>query len=485
MKRTGQTVRTALAVAVAGVLLWAPLEIVEAQNQAGRDADSAGGPSATPVAAVATAAAEAPAAAPIGSAACKACHGKVATAWSASPHGQAMSQASLPEDQRGCEACHGPGSQHAASGGKTRLFVPKPDDPKSADAMCGKCHFPDASSGGPANGKSISSTHFARSAHSRKGMSCVSCHAGHPTANDAQLLSPSPDLCLQCHAKVLESAPGKKAAYTHSPVAEGDCMTCHNPHGSADRTMVVKDLRSACLTCHDVTDEAVAKAHDGYPVEGSQCATCHDPHSHNQEAKLVRSVKHASFKHGQCETCHTKPVEGQPVGLKKPAGELCLSCHKASAITPAGEHAHAPAKAGQCLSCHNPHASNRESLLKPRPENSCLTCHNKVETATMSAHKHNVFNDNTHCASCHEPHSSPHANLMVKDEVGMCGQCHKHSFSHPIGKKADGKMVLNPTNGDPLVCSSCHDIHGSKHEALTIADKGRDLCVVCHKGLEH
>lgn len=421
----------------------------------------------------------------VGSDACKQCHPTAVAAWTPSAHGKALTADGLPAELNACEACHGPASAHVQSLGRKQLRPITADDPKVANGICGTCHFKSEASKARGEWQNLSGDYYSRSMHGRKNLACVECHTGHPNGNDKQLIKPAPQLCLGCHAKVLESSPGKKAAYTHAPVAGGKCLTCHDPHGSPDHNMVVPDVQKACLTCHDIKGPAILAAHKGYPIADSKCAQCHDPHSHNKGANLVKTQQHMPFKQGKCELCHTKPVAGQPTGLVKPANELCFTCHPASKITPAGEHAHLPAKEGLCTTCHDPHVSNRKALMRTRPAYACFTCHSKTEIATVADHRHKVLENDLDCMMCHKPHSSAQASLLVAEEAPMCGTCHKHSFSHPIAKRADGTVILNPTTGTVMTCSSCHDIHGSKFEALTIADKSRGLCIICHNAVDH
>ncbi|OFX16003.1 MAG: hypothetical protein A2Z18_04310 [Armatimonadetes bacterium RBG_16_58_9] len=421
----------------------------------------------------------------VGLPACKACHAKIYDPWLISPHGKALEQGSLPAEFTGCEACHGPGSRHIATGAQEKPRVLKADNPNETNAVCGTCHFESDSSKAPAAWQEFSGTFFDRSAHGRKGLSCLSCHTGHPGPNEKELIKPVESLCVGCHGSVMEDSPGKKAAYIHSPVAAGKCAMCHDPHASANRDLTVPDLRSVCQGCHDAGDPKMTEAHKGYPVAEAKCVSCHDPHSHDKKGKLIASTQHMPFKQGRCETCHTKPSPGQPVGLVKPAKELCLSCHPASVLMPEGEKAHLPAKEGICTACHNPHASSRKELMRTRTAYACFTCHSKVEGDTVEAHRHKILEADLNCVLCHKPHSSKQENLLTRDEMTLCSQCHKHSFSHPMGTKADGSAVIDPSTGKSLVCAGCHDVHGSKLEAMTKADKSRELCVGCHIDLRH
>ncbi|MFC1713479.1 cytochrome c3 family protein [Candidatus Poribacteria bacterium] len=36
------------------------------------------------------------------------------------------------------------------------------------------------------------------------------------------------------------------------------------------------------------------------------------------------------------------------------------------------------------------------------------------------------------------------------------------------------------SKNDFVTCTSCHDLHGDKHEFILLADRERDLCFWCH-----
>ena len=421
----------------------------------------------------------------VGSEPCKVCHPQLSDAWSTSAHGAALTTDSLPTGYSGCEACHGPGGRHVGSGAKNKPTVPKADDAAETNALCGKCHFKGDSTKAPQAWQNLSGKLYVRNMHGRKGVSCVSCHSGHAGENDHALAKPAEELCLDCHASVMESSPGKKAAYTHSPVALGQCVLCHDPHGTRDRRMVRDDLYKVCQKCHDPVDPAVVAAHPDYPIADANCLSCHDPHSHNQKTKLIEGKKHGPFKQGNCKLCHVESAEGQRAELVKPADKLCFSCHPAASLVRKNEKAHPPVEAGFCLMCHDPHVSKRKGMLKTRVANACFACHRKVEDDTLAVHKHAIVDANLDCLLCHKPHSSKEDKLLVKDEMTLCGQCHEHTFSHPMGDKEDGSPVIDPTTGERLVCSGCHTVHGGKHPSITTEEKSRELCVRCHSKLEH
>lgn len=416
----------------------------------------------------------------VGPALCKGCHAKVYEAWAPSPHGKAAEEPTLSANLKGCESCHGPASLHVPAGAAHTPPIPKATDQPGVLATCGACHFTNTASAAPPAWQTLSSQNFLASAHGRKGLSCLSCHAGHPNGNESALIKPVSELCVKCHPGVMEDQPGKQAAYTHMPVAQGMCTLCHAPHGGANGNMVVKDVSNACRQCHDPADAAFTQAHQSYSLVKANCVSCHDPHSHDKAQHLVLPVQHKPYQTGNCAICHTKAEAGAALGLVKPVKELCAGCHPAETLMPKGNNAHPPVKAGLCLSCHNPHLSMEKGLLKDKPRNLCVTCHRTIATAMASKYKHQVLENSGNCMLCHQPHSSPQASLLKKDQVTLCGQCHKHTFSHPMEKKKDGTPVLDPNTKTPVVCSSCHSVHGSENKVMTIADKDRELCMKCH-----
>ncbi|MGO8672209.1 MAG: cytochrome c3 family protein [Capsulimonadaceae bacterium] len=452
----------------------APASATPNSAQAGADSTSNASPSsASPQ--------TAPSATYVGVDACKTCHPDVYQPWSASPHGQIAETKGLPDSLKGCESCHGPGSAHTSLGSANKLPIPSSDDPANVIKICGACHLQQSTSQAPASWQNIPQADYLHSQHGRNGMSCLSCHTGHPNGNTAALIKPAPDLCLDCHGSVLESSPGKKAAYTHMPVASGLCLKCHDAHGGSNSSMVVDNIGAVCKTCHDTSDKSFSAAHYGQPAENSDCSECHDPHSHDKDKALMPANQHMPFQSRLCETCHTKPTTpGAEIGFIKPETELCFSCHPASTMMPDGDTAHPPVQAGMCVTCHNPHASTQNNLLRGRVANVCFTCHKQTEQDTLSPFKHPILESTMDCMLCHSPHSSPNKSLLVTDQQTLCSQCHKPSHSHPVFKKDNGDPVYVPGTKNILTCASCHDIHGGPFSDITKADQNRDLCLMCH-----
>jgi len=134
-----------------------------------------------------------------------------------------------------------------------------------------------------------------------------------------------------------------------------------------------------------------------------------------------------------------------------------------------------------CTVCHTGKAGENNLLdegksryIQPDPiAPRCFKCHERVEDIM----KHNRSDHGPtklgRCNKCHNPHSSPNPFFLRKPIWQLCTTCH--------AEKASGKHVINafvfsrnreghPTRGRPdpsrpgreLVCSSCHNPHGSK-----------------------
>ena len=125
---------------------------------------------------------------------------------------------------------------------------------------------------------------------------------------------------------------------------------------------------------------------------------------------------------------------------RRTVAETCLSCHQGMLD---GAFRHGPTEAGYCNLCHDPHASPNPAWLRKPAWDLCVTCH-----AEMAEGKHVVagfVSGKTHptkgrsdparpgrelsCASCHNAHSGKSRSLFVygvKERHDLCVQCHKN-----------------------------------------------------------
>ena len=264
------------------------------------------------------------------------------------------------------------------------------------------------------------------------------------------------DLCLSCHTGFSDKM---KAKHIHTPLAEGECTGCHNPHTSNHDMLMDGDADSICYNCHDnVVPEDAGSAHQ--VVAEGQCVSCHDPHSSDNPANLVKG-----------------------------GSDLCFDCHKELGEKIAtNKYEHIPVKK-DCLGCHNPHASEKNlSLLKAEEPGLCLGCH-KVDSSGFKKRHMNYPVEQGRCTSCHDPHGS-NSGAILADNVHepinnqMCNQCHnepnsaqpfavkKTSFElcqgchYEMINESFSKNRLHWPVVDNTGCINCHTPHASSEAGL-------------------
>ena len=111
--------------------------------------------------------------------------------------------------------------------------------------------------------------------------------------------------------ELIQSMPEFDSAQVkHPPFESGDCLTCHSPHSSNNKTLLVANTKKLCLSCHEpkfAKDHPVQK----HPVEGVK-----DPRQPKNELS--------------CVSCHNPHASAHPKLFEKAAGmyQLCQECHK-------------------------------------------------------------------------------------------------------------------------------------------------------------
>ncbi len=295
---------------------------------------------------------------------------------------------------------------------------------------------------------------------------CGSCHESngnpHPQSEgpEFELLDEPVALCTACH----EEKNTKKVV--HPPVEDGECVSCHNPHGSPYKFFLsYSSIDSVCAECHDL--EIAEKAFQHGPVEAGECTSCHNPHESDAPSLLVE---------------------------EKPA--LCFMCHSDMEEQLQLSTVHAPVDE-DCQNCHEPHAADLEKLLTDKIPELCYTCHDDVqETAENSPVSHSPVTTDRTCLNCHLPHASKEESLLNNQPKALCLGCHNKKI------KLDGEVLANiaqklklanyihePVESD--VCTACHKPHGATYGFLLDAkfpsgnyapgkEENYELCFNCH-----
>ncbi|MGO8795167.1 MAG: cytochrome c3 family protein [Candidatus Sulfotelmatobacter sp.] len=161
---------------------------------------------------------------------------------------------------------------------------------------------------------------------------CTTCHLvenkGELTEVSVRQLNPV--VCFSCHQQ-------KSFLCSHFPYAEGNCLSCHDPHASANPRLLRAKVNDLCLGCHLRTSQSVPSRY--LPtIALTDNNTMGHPY-----ARHPVSAKADPLRGGElcCISCHM-PHGGGKVHLSRMGGEipedainqntetydLCTKCHR-------------------------------------------------------------------------------------------------------------------------------------------------------------
>lgn len=232
-----------------------------------------------------------------------------------------------------------------------------------------------------------------------------------------------------------------------------------------------RDNPSDCLKCHG---------------EGPGDAILKTPHAQSAD-------KRTPFAAHACESCHgpspehmrkTKGSTSRPLptvvfgaGSTTPVekqNEVCLGCHEGGLrITWTGSQ-HEAADTS-CASCHVAHAVKDPVLVRNSQPKSCYGCHTEQRAQSHRRSRHPIREGKVVCSDCHNPHGSFGPGLLREASVNdTCYTCHAEKRGPFLWEHA-------PVRDD---CSICHTSHGSNLPRLLTA-RTPWLCQECHQENYH
>ena len=282
---------------------------------------------------------------------------------------------------------------------------------------------------------------------------CDTCHQStgstHPLkgVKTFKLVEAEGTLCASCHPDIASKQ------HTHSPVKEGQCTSCHDPHESAQPKLLLQPMKELCLSCHP--DKTGMEFMHG-PTAAGDCTACHSPHGSDHSAMTLAE---------------------QP--------ELCFVCHEDIKSDVTNKKVHHPALEGGCTSCHNPHGSSYKRLLPASGADVCFQCHPEMKEKIAKAKTvHPPIKSEKACVSCHNPHASDGEKLLEKSGMDLCLECHKKVIDL-------SKMTVLHRPVKDGKCTACHDAHASPFSRLLVksfpddfyaaySDAQYELCFSCH-----
>lgn len=281
------------------------------------------------------------------------------------------------------------------------------------------------------------------------GVSCTSggCHADRVEKNSFHEAATDGDLCVECHEVQTEGvhsfAPYDSKqpvcfnchdeaefedTQSHEPVMEGECLACHDPHGSEHGTLLSTALPELCTGCHDPERFEGRTQHD--PASDGQCLKCHHPHGSERGALLKAPLIDLCFE------CHSRELKDAQ-GVVLPSTKKLLNDKQM--------HLHKPFAEGNCNACHMPHSADRYRLFKENypvqfyaaytrdAYGSCLACHENLDrkltapkTRTETFFRNGEVNlhyrhvnraKGRTCRTCHQHHGSKNPKLVRESFV--------------------------------------------------------------------
>ncbi len=186
----------------------------------------------------------------------------------------------------------------------------------------------------------------------------------------------------------------------------------------------------------------------------------------------------------------TPVVEATYVGSK-----VCLGCHSSQAAafgyTLMGR-LQKQGKSLECETCHGPGSAHVKAgggrgvggiisfrandLSRTAEQNNtvCLSCHERGERVYWEGSVHEERG--LACTNCHTIMVAVSAQHQLKTafEPDTCFQCHKDRRAQMF------RSSHMPMREGKVVCSDCHNPHGSTTEALLRTDNVNDTCYKCH-----
>jgi DmsE family decaheme c-type cytochrome len=185
------------------------------------------------------------------------------------------------------------------------------------------------------------------------------------------------------------------------------------------------------------------------------------------------------------------PVEATFVGAK-----VCLTCHAgqnaAFEKTLMGRIGKTQKGKFDCENCHGPGSAHVKAgggrgvggIISFRPEDQartaaennaiCLTCHERGDRTYWSGSTHE--SRGLMCTNCHTVMKTVSRKFQLKTafEPDTCFQCHKDRRAQMF------RSSHMPLREGKLVCTDCHNPHGSQTQALLRANSVNETCYKCH-----
>jgi DmsE family decaheme c-type cytochrome len=225
-------------------------------------------------------------------------------------------------------------------------------------------------------------------------------------------------------------------------------------------------------------------------IVGSKvCLTCHANQAAAFSETLMGRINKKTPGKFECENCHgpgslhVKAGGGRGVGgiisfrpddTSRSAEEnnaICLGCHQRGDRTYWDGSTH-ETRGLQCSNCHTVmrNVSLKHNTKTAWEPETCFQCH-KDRRAQLYRTSHMPIREGKMvCSDCHNPHGSATEAMLRENSINdNCYKCHAE-------KRGPFLFEHLPVREN---CANCHDPHGSVNEAMLKLSRPR-LCGECH-----
>jgi DmsE family decaheme c-type cytochrome len=236
--------------------------------------------------------------------------------------------------------------------------------------------------------------------------------------------------------------------------------------------------------------------HPSAPVQANYvgmevCLACHASQAAEFETTLMGRIGKTQKARLDCEKCHGPGsahaeaggglgiggiISFRPDDLSRTAEEnnaICLGCHERGDRTNWHGSTH-ETRGLMCTNCHTimKEVSRKHQLKTAFEPDTCFQCH-KDRRAQMYRSSHMPIREGkVVCSDCHNPHGSATEAMVREDSINdLCYKCHAE-------KRGPFLFEHEPVREN---CLNCHDPHGTINEYLLKLSRPR-LCFECHGG---
>jgi DmsE family decaheme c-type cytochrome len=221
----------------------------------------------------------------------------------------------------------------------------------------------------------------------------------------------------------------------------------------------------------------------------AKCTQCHNE-TWSTPVLAIAKTKHGVTADSRTPTCtschgdsgnHIAKSGGEPPDRtfgrtsKTPAEErsgACLTCHQGDPNRAHWSGSTHQSRDVACSSCHQIHTGHDRVRDRLTQTEVCYTCHKEQRTQANHISRHPIKEGKVVCSDCHNPHGSTGPKLLVKNSVNQtCYTCHAEKRGPFLWEHA-------PVTDD---CTNCHLPHGSVNTPMLKA-RVPWLCQECHSG---